>query len=115
MNYLAISAVALSLAAPVFGHASALSNQQPASVRLRYHAESLETSKAAADMLRRIDGAALEACGASDFSLKMYRDTVQASACYRKGVSQAVAELNVPTVTQLYNGQAETGSPGRRE
>ncbi len=107
MNYLAISAMALSLAVPAFGHASALSEQQPASVSVRYHAESLENSRAAADMLRRIDTAAMEACGASSFSLKMYRDTVQASACYRNGVSQAVAELNAPAVTELYNGPGE--------
>jgi len=97
-----ICALALGLAIPGASLASATSEDH-ASVSVRYSDSDLAGPKAAADLLRRIDGAAMEACGAPEASLREYRWAVEKSACYNVGVSRAVADLNVPEVTALYN------------
>ena len=67
-------------------------------------------------MLGRIGDAALEACGASTFSLPEYRAAVRRSDCYRGGVDGAVASLNAPAVTDAYRHHAyvEIGPYGVR-
>jgi len=109
MNQHLICALALSLAIPAAGLAAPTS-QDPISVKVRFHDSGLDTPKEAAHVLRRIDSAALEACGASSSSLPEYRQIVGRSVCHEDGVSRAVANLNVPAVTALYNKRAS--APG---
>ena len=45
-------------------------------------------------MMRRIDTAALEACGADNHSFAEVKRAVAASACHRDAVAGAVAQLN---------------------
>jgi len=109
MRHLLICALALGLAVPVVGQASATSDDHTR-VTVRLHDTDLERPKAAAQVLRRLDSAAMEACGASDFSLREYRLTVEGSACHEAGLGRAVAELNVPAVTALYDKRASVAS-----
>ena len=97
-----VCALALGLAIPVAGLASATSEDH-VSVTVRYHDGGLDRPREAAQMLRRIDSAALEACGAAPGSLREYREAVGKSACHEDGVSRAVADLNISAVTALYN------------
>ena len=60
---------------------------QPSSARILYH---------------RLQAAALEACGASEFSLAPYRNAVTRSACYRDGLDQAVEAVGLPAVSALH-------------
>jgi len=53
-------------------------------------------------MLDRLHRAAMDACGASSFSLTDYRWAVARSACVRASMARAAAELDAPTVSQLY-------------
>jgi UrcA family protein len=73
------------------------------SVGVRYDDLDLNQSDGAATMLHRLSSAAMEACGASDFSLREYRLSIQDSRCYASRVGRAVAELNAPAVTALYD------------
>lgn len=77
--------------------------REQASVPVTYGDLDLASNGGASTMLDRLHHAAMEACGASDFSVKDYRWAVAHSSCVRRGVAEAVAALDAPTVTQLYN------------
>lgn len=74
----------------------------PTSVAVKYGDLDLNSQQGSATMLQRIRDAALEACGASSFSVQDYRWATQRSACYRRGVDHAVAQLGSPSVMRLY-------------
>ena len=69
---------------------------------LRYGDLDLNRSEDAAVMMRRIDSAALSACGASKVSVREMQRAVRAGDCFRDAQARAVATLNAPTVTSLY-------------
>jgi UrcA family protein len=99
-----IIALALAAAAPVAMPAYA---DRPTAVEVRYGDLDLNRSTDAAIMLGRLDKAALQACGAFPFSsLREYRLAIRGSRCYANGMRRAVAELNAPAVTSLYERQA---------
>jgi UrcA family protein len=60
----------------------------------------------AATMLSRLERAAQEACGASQFSVREYQAAVRRSGCYREALDQAVNGLNEPAVSVLYREHA---------
>jgi len=97
--------MALAFAAPAVSYAGT-SAGDTTQVAVRYHDLDLNKSANAAILLKRVDVAAMEACGASPFSLAEYRQAVRRSACYQGATSRVVAALNAPTVTALYNNQA---------
>ena len=105
MKTLAILAIGLSLAAPAFVHAKTAATEVT-SVRVAYQDVSLTSSSGAAMLFRHLRSAALEACGASDASLREYQHAVQHSACYATSLNRAVSALNAPLVTALYQEQA---------
>ena len=101
MKNLVIAALGLLLAAPAVGHAAEAANDGT-SVRVAYGDLDLTRSKDAGLALERLRTAALEACGASDVSLREYRESVKLSVCYRASLDRAVTALNAPLVGTLY-------------
>jgi UrcA family protein len=104
-------AVALGLAASAAGGAFAQSEYQASrsdfervttAVPVTYGDLDLSSHDGAAVMLGRLQHAAINACGASDFSVKDYRFAVKRSACFRQSMDRAVADLGAPAVTRLY-------------
>ena len=97
--------LALAMAAPV---ATAAYADRPTQVGVRYNDLDLSRRSDAAAMLGRLDQAALQACGASPFaSLREYQMAIRESHCYAASLGRAVAGLNAPTVTELYDRQAQ--------
>jgi UrcA family protein len=102
-------AAAVALAGMAAGPA-AVAGDQTASVKVVYTDLNLSNPKDSAVLLHRLREAAMEACGASDFSVPDYRWAVMRSQCYTDSVDRAVAALNAPTVTRLYSQQGELAS-----
>jgi UrcA family protein len=98
-----VLALALALSAPAVSHAAGADRTTMTPVR--YDDLDLDNAADAAVLLKRIDHAASEACGASAFSLREYRQAVRNSACHEEGMSRAVATVNAPTVTAIYNSR----------
>ena len=67
-------------------------------IRLRYSHTDLATPAAARRLLARIGNAALEACGASTFSLAEYKNAIRASRCWRDAVEDATRRIGSPTL-----------------
>jgi UrcA family protein len=99
MNFVMLGALGLALAAPTL--ATAAAGDPSTAVAVRYGDLDLNRTSDARVLLDRIKDAALDACGADRSSLREYRFAVQRSACYRAGVTHAVAELGAPAVTNL--------------
>jgi UrcA family protein len=57
-------------------------------------------------MLGRLHEAALNVCGADEFSFADVRRAVAQSNCFEDSMTRAVADLDAPLVTQLYNDRA---------
>jgi UrcA family protein len=53
-------------------------------------------------MLRRLDAAALEVCGASVDSVRDQQRAVRRSACYAEAMDGALAAVNAPAATERY-------------
>lgn len=96
-------ALAVALAAPVVSYAAGADRTTMSPVR--YHDLDLNNPADAARLLKRIDIAASEACGASAFSLREHREAVRSSACHEQGMRRAVVAVNAPTLTALYNSR----------
>jgi UrcA family protein len=100
-----LCAFGLALGLPIAAQAGAPGDPgglQATAVKVRYDDLDLTRTTDAQTMLVRLDRAALDACGASGFSLREVRQAVQRSACYRQSLDRAVAGLNAPAVTGLY-------------
>lgn len=97
-------ALALAAAAPVAMPAYA---DRPTSVGVRFADLDLSQPAGAAIMLDRLDQAAMQACGAFPYSsLREYRVAIRGSRCYVRSLSRAVADLDAPQVTAMYEHQA---------
>jgi UrcA family protein len=92
-------ALALALATPVAMPAFA---DRPTAIEVPVSGLDLNQPGDAAVMLGRLDNAALEACGASPFSLREYKMAVRDSGCYAQGLSRAVGKLDAPALTALF-------------
>jgi UrcA family protein len=55
-------------------------------------------------MMRRIDAAALQVCGADYHSIAYIKRAVASSACHRNAVAGAVAQLNSPQASLTVTG-----------
>jgi UrcA family protein len=102
-----LSAPVLALAQPYGEAAEAFAITDPEAVHVTTRGLDLSQPHDAAVMLKRISQAALQACGASDFSFPDYRRSVLNSACYHAGVDHAVRQLDAPGLNALY-GQLDT-------
>ena len=85
----------------------------PAQVAVHFGDLDLGSPQGSSAMLDRISNAALEACGASTFSVPDYRWAMKNSACYRGSVDRAVAQLAAPGVTQLYQRRRDDTLSGQ--
>ena len=101
---------AFALSGAVSAHAAVYSEAQaarevenlPVQVAIKFGDLDLASAPGSAAMLQRISHAALEACGASNFSVPDYRWAMKRSACYHASMDRAVASLAAPAVTRLY-------------
>jgi UrcA family protein len=104
--FAAACCVAASLAGSAFAQSEAAAARsiyhESVAVPVTYRDLDLSSQDGASTMLDRLGHAAMDACGASDFSVKDYRWAVAHSACVRNSLDQAVADLDAPTVTRLY-------------
>jgi UrcA family protein len=57
-------------------------------------------------MIRRLDEAAVDGCGANAFADRSYKQAARSTACYRDSMNRAVASLGAPTVNARYPQQA---------
>ena len=105
MKNIVIIALGLLLAVPAAGHAAEAGNDGT-SVSVSYGDLNLTRPKDASIVLRRLRTAALEACGASDVSLREYRESVERSGCYVASLNRAVNALDAPLVSGLYHERA---------
>ena len=102
----ALAALSLAGAAAAQSESAAarsLFDREMVAVHVGYGDLDLSSQGGAAIMLGRLHHAAMNACGASDFSVKDYRWSVARSACVHRSMDQAVAALDAPAVSQLYN------------
>jgi UrcA family protein len=76
-------------------------------IRLRYDRRDLTSPAAARRLLVRIGDAALEACGASPFSLAEFKIATRSSRCWRDAVDRTVSRIGSPTLSALI-GEAGT-------
>jgi len=98
---LAAMAISLAVVTPAVANAAAPETVGK-TVRVSYADLDLNQPQAAAVMLKRLDRAAMSACGASPFSAKAVRDDVRSSACYRTALDQAVAQVGAPELVRLH-------------
>jgi len=96
------AALALSALAPASAHAAA-----PAAQRVSYADLNLDSERGARLLLRRIRAAAETVChaGSAPLSLRAWQ---AARACARQATGRAVAQVNDPTLTALYEGRRRT-------
>jgi UrcA family protein len=106
------------LAGAVSAHAAAVSEadaareieNQPVQVAIKFGDLDLASQQGSAAMLQRISHAALEACGASGFSVPDYKWATKNSGCYHSSMDRAVAQLAAPAVTHLYEQRRDYAS-----
>jgi UrcA family protein len=84
--------------------------ESPTAVAVKYGDLDLSTRHGSMVMLGRLHVAALNACGASAFSVPDYRWAVERSACYRQSMDRAVADVGMPMVAQLYSNRRTLAS-----
>ena len=99
MNKWTAVACVLSTVASTQVHA-ATARWETTEIRLRYDRAELTSPAAARHLLRRIQKAALESCGASSFSLNEIKTSTAASRCWRDAVDNAVRSVDEPLLTE---------------
>jgi UrcA family protein len=95
MKTILLGALALALALPAAASAGQM-------VAVRTDDLSLSRPADAQRLLRRLDRAALDVCGASIVSVREMQAATRASDCYAQAMAQAVAQVGSPTVSDLY-------------
>jgi UrcA family protein len=66
----------------------------------------LSRSSDAAVMARRLEQAAMNVCGASEFSAREVQNDVRRSSCYREATDRALSALSAPAVSAALRGRA---------
>ncbi|EGD60333.1 hypothetical protein Y88_2207 [Novosphingobium nitrogenifigens DSM 19370] len=88
--------VAIAIGSPA-AHAAPAADME--TIRIPVHIRNHDTSPAAAAAIRhRIETAALEACGASAFSLAEIKRSTRESPCWSNAVKTALAQLRTPVL-----------------
>jgi UrcA family protein len=82
--------------------AAAQAQTVEASVRLTGHLHP-QSEEEARILLDRVEKAASEACGAFKFSIADYGRAVRRSSCWEKSVSDAVARIDSPILSEVYS------------
>ncbi|MCR5876309.1 UrcA family protein [Phenylobacterium sp. J426] len=94
-----IAIALIACAAPAAGSAA------PLTAVVRYGDLDLSRSDDAAMMMRRIDRAALSACGASKVSVRELQRAVREGPCFQETLARTVSALNAPAVSAIYREQ----------
>ena len=110
MTLCTMAAGAVLLSVTVAAPSTALAQEVavgPATYAVTLHHADLHprTPRAARALLDRLDGATLEACGASSFSLREVKASVAASACWRDAMNDAVGRIGDPLLSATYHAQ----------
>ena len=71
-------------------------------VKVKNLAVSTTSDAMARRMLRRLDDAAIEACGASQFSLPDMKAAIRGSRCWKESVADAVGRIGNPHLTAAF-------------
>jgi UrcA family protein len=113
MKSLGIAALALVVAAG--GASYAASSDESAAIPVKVVYGDLDLAKAhdVARLLRRIDSAATEACGAWVSSNPIDVEVAHDSDCHRAAVRRAVAQIDAPALSALYGHRAALAANGR--
>jgi UrcA family protein len=74
-------------------------------VDVTYDASSVATPRAAQNLLARLGDASLEACGAYPGSVRDYRMAMLRSDCYRNKLDKAVAQVDSPVLSKIYESE----------
>ena len=98
----------LLLATPSIGIAAGQTDEANSQITVSFHDLNLQREGDAKSLLRRIQHAALVACGASDESIPEYRRLTIRSKCYSNAVSSAVYKINSPILTAIYTNTRPT-------
>lgn len=104
MKTMIIAALGLASIAGAACAADALSADHTV-VRIGYGASSVATPRAAHNLLSRLGDAAMQACGAYPGSVRDYRLSVQRSDCYHQKLDQAVAQVDSPVLSRVYDAE----------
>jgi UrcA family protein len=104
MKTMIIAALGLASIAGAACAADALSSDTTV-VRVGFDASSVATPKAAQNLLDRLGAAAMQACGAYPGSVREYRLTIQRSDCYQRKLDQAVAQVDSPVLSRVYDSR----------
>jgi UrcA family protein len=75
---------------------------EPTAVSVRHVDLAVGTRADADKLLGRLGEAALEACGASSFSLSQYRQAVRHSPCWRASMTDVVQRIDNPLLTAAF-------------
>jgi UrcA family protein len=97
--------------AMVAGGAQAQQADAPAHMTVSYADLNLNSDAGIAVLYRRLRHAARQVCG--DWDTTSLSRGLEAMACINKAMSQAVAQVNSPMLTSLY--EAKTGKPAQKE
>ncbi len=81
---------------------------------VRYNDLDLSSDAGAATLLDRIRGAARRTCSPSSTVPDTFGDTLNFQQCFGDAVAQAVAGLNIPTLTHVYETTGKGSSPRGR-
>ena len=87
------------LAGPVLA-----ANEDATAVAVRHVNLAPETGTQANQLLSALSKGAMEACGASSFSLSEYRQAVRHSACWLTSMTDVVQRIDNPRLTAAFEG-----------
>ncbi len=99
---LAAAATVALAATPVL----AADNDQVEQIRVARAVVTPASERQAPQALDRLGRAAMEACGASSFSVRDHQIAVRNSACFHDTLAQAVAQVNSPYLNDAYSRRA---------
>ena len=89
--------------------AQAQSEDTKVVVRLAAADQHANSPEATHQLLARLERAALEACGASEFSAPDVKLATKRSQCWRDSVAGAIAQIGDPVLSQARSRELESG------
>jgi len=106
MKNLSILVAGLVLAVPLSSFAEPAVNPDglPVAVKVAHQDLDLTTPKGARLMIRRMEQAVADVCGAGSFSAREQKQAVR-GACRQDSMNRALASLGAPLVNAMYYGQ----------
>lgn len=108
----AVAAAAVVVVLPVSGAAAAGANEEVRAQKIVRSVDlDLSSRRDAARLLRRIETAALQVCGAGPTSLSPVKQAIRRSPCFADAVATAVDRLKSPEVNLAYERSRPRAKP----